>query len=124
MGGLGVDASVAAPSVGGRGSAAAARGLRGDNAVQRLPQSLPSRPAQAKTKGNKVNVGVKYAEKQERKFEPEKLREGRNIIGLQVLPLPLLALALDAELGGGGGGRGGWEGTLVPAGCGGQAIWH
>jgi hypothetical protein len=42
---------------------------------------------QAKTKGNKVNVGVKYAEKQERKFEPEKLREGRNIIGLQVRPL-------------------------------------
>ena len=44
-------------------------------------------PPQAKTKGNKVNVGVKYAEKQERRFEPEKLREGRNIIGLQVLPL-------------------------------------
>ena len=42
---------------------------------------------QAKTKGNKVNVGVKYAEKQERRFEPEKLREGRNIIGLQVWPL-------------------------------------
>lgn len=41
-------------------------------------------PPQAKTKGNKVNVGVKYAEKQERKFEPEKLRQGRNIIGLQV----------------------------------------
>lgn len=44
-------------------------------------------PVQAKTKGNKVNVGVKYAEKQERRFEPEKLREGRNIIGLQVGPL-------------------------------------
>lgn len=53
----------------------------------------PPGPTQAKTKGNKVNVGVKYAEKQERKFEPEKLREGRNIIGLQVLPLPPLALA-------------------------------
>lgn len=36
-----------------------------------------------------MNVGVKYAEKQERRFEPEKLREGRNIIGLQVLTLPL-----------------------------------
>lgn len=55
-------------------------------------------PPQAKTKGNKVNVGVKYAEKQERKFEPEKLREGRNIIGLQVLALPHLGLA--AELSG------------------------
>ena len=39
-----------------------------------------------------MNVGVKYAEKQERKFEPEKLREGRNIIGLQVMPLPHLGL--------------------------------
>ncbi|XP_036625367.1 calponin-1 [Trichosurus vulpecula] len=38
----------------------------------------------AKTKGNKVNMGVKYAEKQERKFQPEKLKEGRNIIGLQM----------------------------------------
>ncbi|XP_032282362.1 calponin-1-like [Phoca vitulina] len=41
-------------------------------------------PALAKTKGNKVNVGVKYAEKQEQKFEPEKLREGQNIIRLQM----------------------------------------
>ncbi|KAL7988354.1 hypothetical protein Chor_007273 [Crotalus horridus] len=39
---------------------------------------------QAKTKGNRVNVGVKYAEKQQRKFLPEKLKEGRNIIGLQM----------------------------------------
>lgn len=39
---------------------------------------------QAKTKGNRMNVGVKYAEKQQRKFLPEKLKEGRNIIGLQV----------------------------------------
>nr|XP_020647249.1 calponin-1 isoform X1 [Pogona vitticeps] len=38
----------------------------------------------AKTKGNKVNIGVKYAEKQQRKFMPEKLKEGRNIIGLQM----------------------------------------
>lgn len=64
------------------------------------PPSLP----QAKTKGNKVNVGVKYAEKQERKFEPEKLREGRNIIGLQVLPSPPESYC-SAGGGGGGGGR-------------------
>ena len=57
-----------------------------------VPALLPL--SQAKTKGNKVNVGVKYAEKQERKFEPEKLREGRNIIGLQVLPLPHLGLTV------------------------------
>ena len=57
--------------------------------------SVPGPPllTQAKTKGNKVNVGVKYAEKQERRFEPEKLREGRNIIGLQVWPFPPLGLA-------------------------------
>ena len=57
--------------------------------------SVPGPPllTQAKTKGNKVNVGVKYAEKQERKFEPEKLREGRNIIGLQVWPFLRLGLA-------------------------------
>lgn len=59
------------------------------------PESVPGPhlPTQAKTKGNKVNVGVKYAEKQERKFEPEKLREGRNIIGLQVWSFPRLGLA-------------------------------
>uniref|UniRef100_A0A8C3CI44 Calponin n=1 Tax=Cairina moschata TaxID=8855 RepID=A0A8C3CI44_CAIMO len=40
---------------------------------------------QAKTKGNNVGgLGVKYAEKQQRRFHPEKLREGRNIIGLQM----------------------------------------
>ncbi|KAM8974279.1 calponin-1 [Pelodytes ibericus] len=38
----------------------------------------------AKGKGAKVNFGVKYADRQERKFQPEKLREGRNIIGLQM----------------------------------------
>ncbi|XP_069653491.1 calponin-1 isoform X3 [Haliaeetus albicilla] len=38
----------------------------------------------AKTKGNNVGLGVKYAEKQQRRFHPEKLREGRNIIGLQM----------------------------------------
>lgn len=72
--------------------------LGGNSAAQRLtsvpaPLTLP----QAKTKGNKVNVGVKYAEKQERKFEPEKLREGRNIIGLQVLPLPHQVLLLLSQ---------------------------
>lgn len=77
-------------------------------------------PPQAKTKGNKVNVGVKYAEKQERKFEPEKLREGRNIIGLQVPPL--LHPGLTAELSRGSGSGGGWEGALVPAGFGGGVV--
>uniref|UniRef100_H3A260 Calponin n=1 Tax=Latimeria chalumnae TaxID=7897 RepID=H3A260_LATCH len=40
----------------------------------------------AKTKGfhTKIDFGVKYAEKQERRFQPEKLIEGRNIIGLQM----------------------------------------
>ncbi|XP_028679208.1 calponin-1 [Erpetoichthys calabaricus] len=40
----------------------------------------------AKTKGfhTKSDVGVKYAEKQQRRFNPEKLKEGRNIIGLQM----------------------------------------
>ncbi|CAO2635779.1 Cnn1, partial [Lemmus lemmus] len=51
--------------------------------VKKVNES-PQNWHQAKTKGNKVNVGVKYAEKQERRFEPEKLREGRNIIGLQM----------------------------------------
>ncbi|XP_023373792.1 calponin-1 [Otolemur garnettii] len=49
-----------------------------------VQSTLLALASMAKTKGNKVNVGVKYAEKQERKFEPEKLREGRNIIGLQM----------------------------------------
>lgn len=42
--------------------------------------------SQAKSKGfhSKYDLGVKYAEKQQRRFAPEKLREGRNIIGLQV----------------------------------------
>lgn len=40
----------------------------------------------AKTKGfhTKFDIGVKYAEKQQRKFSPDKIREGRNIIGLQM----------------------------------------
>lgn len=69
-----------------------------------------------------MNVGVKYAEKQERKFEPEKLREGRNIIGLQVLALPHLGLAAELSRDGdgrGGGHRGAQEGTQVL-----QALWH
>lgn len=41
---------------------------------------------QAKSKGFQSNydVGVKYAEKQKRQFNQEQLREGRNVIGLQV----------------------------------------
>lgn len=44
---------------------------------------------QAKSKGihTKSDIGVKYAEKQQRRFAPEKLKEGRNIIGLQVSQL-------------------------------------
>uniref|UniRef100_A0AAQ4QS33 Calponin n=1 Tax=Gasterosteus aculeatus aculeatus TaxID=481459 RepID=A0AAQ4QS33_GASAC len=40
----------------------------------------------AKSKGfhSKYDLGVKYAEKQQRRFAPEKLKEGRNIIGLQM----------------------------------------
>uniref|UniRef100_UPI0037E85D2D calponin-1 n=1 Tax=Semicossyphus pulcher TaxID=241346 RepID=UPI0037E85D2D len=40
----------------------------------------------AKSKGfhSKYDLGVKYAEPQQRRFAPEKLREGRNIIGLQM----------------------------------------
>ncbi|KAL2086646.1 hypothetical protein ACEWY4_017705 [Coilia grayii] len=40
----------------------------------------------AKTKGvnTKYDIGVKYAEKQQRRFAPEKMKEGRNVIGLQM----------------------------------------
>ncbi|XP_026862418.1 calponin-1 [Electrophorus electricus] len=40
----------------------------------------------AKSKGisSKYDVGVKYAEKQQRRFAPEKMKEGRNVIGLQM----------------------------------------
>ncbi|XP_048343152.1 calponin-1 isoform X2 [Sphaerodactylus townsendi] len=48
-----------------------------------VQSTLIALASMAKTKGSKVNVGVKYAEKQQRKFLPEKLKEGRNIIGLQ-----------------------------------------
>ncbi|KAI1229652.1 Calponin-1, partial [Lamprotornis superbus] len=52
-----------------------------------VQSTLIALASQAKTKGNNVGgLGVKYAEKQQRRFHPEKLREGRNIIGLQVTP--------------------------------------
>lgn len=40
----------------------------------------------AKSKGfhSKYDLGVKYAEKHLRRFTPEKLKEGRNVIGLQM----------------------------------------
>ncbi|KAK3552468.1 hypothetical protein QTP86_012173 [Hemibagrus guttatus] len=40
----------------------------------------------AKSKGvhTKSDIGVKYAEKHQRRFAPEKLKEGRNVIGLQM----------------------------------------
>ncbi|XP_029014581.1 calponin-1 [Betta splendens] len=48
--------------------------------------SLIALAGMAKSKGfhSKYDLGVKYAEKQQRRFAPEKLREGRNIIGLQM----------------------------------------
>ncbi|NXF56387.1 CNN1 protein, partial [Oceanites oceanicus] len=49
-----------------------------------VQSTLIALASQAKTKGNNVGLGVKYAEKQQRRFHPEKLREGRNIIGLQM----------------------------------------
>ncbi|XP_064355443.1 calponin-1 isoform X2 [Dromaius novaehollandiae] len=49
-----------------------------------VQSTLIALASQAKTKGNNVGLGVKYAEKQQRRFRPEKLREGRNIIGLQM----------------------------------------
>lgn len=50
--------------------------------------------SKAKSKGfrSKYDLGVKYAEKQQRRFAPEKLREGRNIIGLQVRAAEMLKL--------------------------------
>lgn len=41
---------------------------------------------QAKTKGcqSRVDIGVKYADKQERMFDDEKMKAGQCIIGLQV----------------------------------------
>ncbi|NWY08340.1 CNN1 protein, partial [Nothoprocta ornata] len=49
-----------------------------------VQSTLMALASQAKTKGNNVGLGVKYAEKQQRRFQPEKLREGRSIIGLQM----------------------------------------
>lgn len=81
-----------------------------------VQSTLLALASMAKTKGNKVNVGVKYAEKQERKFEPEKLREGRNIIGLQVQPR-LPGPAADGALGAGvwhGGEDAHWGASIPP----------
>lgn len=41
---------------------------------------------QAKTKGldTKVDIGVKYADKQERHFDDDKMKAGQCVIGLQV----------------------------------------
>lgn len=59
-------------------------GLGGSGGARACAHPEPQGLTQAKTKGNNVGLGVKYAEKQQRRFHPEKLREGRNIIGLQV----------------------------------------
>lgn len=42
--------------------------------------------SQAKTKGiqSRVDIGVKYADKQERVFDEEKMKAGQCVIGLQV----------------------------------------
>ncbi|CAL8302172.1 unnamed protein product [Merluccius merluccius] len=40
--------------------------------------------AQSKGFHSQYDMGVKYAEKQHRRFAPEKLKEGRNVIGLQM----------------------------------------
>lgn len=42
--------------------------------------------SQAKTKGcqSRVDIGVKYADKQERMFDEEKMKAGQCVIGLQV----------------------------------------
>lgn len=42
--------------------------------------------SKAKTRGldTKVDIGVKYADKQERSFNDEKLKAGNCVIGLQV----------------------------------------
>lgn len=42
--------------------------------------------SKAKTKGmgTRVDIGVKYADKQERSFDEEKLKAGNCVIGLQV----------------------------------------
>lgn len=41
---------------------------------------------QAKTKGmdTKIDIGVKYADKQARHFDDEKIKAGQCVIGLQV----------------------------------------
>lgn len=70
-----------------------------------------------------MNVGVKYAEKQERKFEPEKLREGRNIIGLQVMPLPHLGLNAEQVGVRVGGAEEAWRVPWSPQALGGQDVW-
>ncbi|XP_057286612.1 calponin-1, partial [Pezoporus wallicus] len=49
-----------------------------------VQSTLIALASQAKTLGNNVGLGVKYAEKQQRRFQPEKLREGQSIIGLQM----------------------------------------
>lgn len=42
--------------------------------------------SQAKTKGcqSRVDIGVKYADKQQRMFDDEKMKAGQCVIGLQV----------------------------------------
>lgn len=49
-----------------------------------LNYSVLNQKAKTKGMGSKVAIGVKYADKQERMFDDEKLKAGNCVIGLQV----------------------------------------
>lgn len=55
---------------------------------------LACRLCQAKTKGmdTKIDIGVKYADKQARHFDDEKIKAGQCVIGLQVTRLVIMWL--------------------------------
>lgn len=57
--------------------------------------------SQAKTKGiqSRVDIGVKYADKQERVFDEEKMKAGQCVIGLQVyVVLCLVAVSMNGRV--------------------------
>lgn len=58
--------------------------------------------SQAKTKGMdiKIDIGVKYADKQARHFDNEKIKAGQCVIGLQVTMQPVTnrLMSLRAEV--------------------------
>lgn len=59
-----------------------------------------SSPFQAKTKGmdTKIDIGVKYADKQARHFDTEKIKAGQCVIGLQVIYSFVLGKRLNGFL--------------------------